>query len=185
MKEVVYITGNSHKAEYFRKIMGKDIHRMDIDLDEIQSLDLRTIIEHKAKQAYEKVNKPVIVEDTKLTFNAFGALPGPLIKWFLDELKPEGLCKLLDGYEDRSAVAGAAIAYYDGSELTVFERELAGRIADKPYGEDGFGWNKVFIPDESDITLAEMDEVTFKSYYHRVKAFTDLKAFLEQQEDMR
>ena len=61
----------------------------------------------------------------------------------------------------------------------IFEKELAGTISVKPQGDDGFGWNKVFIPEGSDITLGEMDEETFKSYYHRVKAFDELKRFLQ------
>jgi inosine triphosphate pyrophosphatase len=179
MKKIVYVTGNAHKSEYFAKIMGMDIKQMKVDVDEIQSLNLREVVKHKAYQAFELAKRPVIVEDTKMTFNALGALPGPFIKWFLDELGAEGLCKLLDGYSDRSAIAGAAIAYYDGSTLEIFEKELAGKISNKPEGTDGFGWNKIFIPEGSDMTLAEMDEVLFTNYYHKIKAFKELKKFLD------
>jgi len=41
-----------------------------IDLEEIQSLDLREIVEHKVRQAYDVVKKPVLVEDTSLRFTA-------------------------------------------------------------------------------------------------------------------
>jgi inosine triphosphate pyrophosphatase len=44
----------------------------------------------KCKAALAIVNKPVLVEDTSLCFNALYGLPGPYIKWFLDKLKPEG-----------------------------------------------------------------------------------------------
>ena len=182
MQEVYYVTGNPHKAEYFSKIMGMNIPQLSIDIDEIQSLNLCEIVEDKARRAYEVAKKPVIVEDTKLTFNALGALPGPLIKWFLEELGADGLCKILDSYEDRGAIAGAAIAYYDGVTMRVFERELLGKISEKPHGEDGFGWNKVFIPEGSSVTLGEMDEETFKQYYRRVKAFDELKHFLKEKE---
>ena len=179
MIKVVYITGNPHKAEYFSKIMGQDIDHMKVDVDEIQSLDLTEIVTHKVKQAYELVQGPVLIEDTKLTFNALNGLPGPLIKWFLEQLGAEGLCKILDPFDDRSAVAGAAAAYYDGHLLEVFTKEHAGKIALKPDGTDGFGWNRVFIPEGSDKTLAQMDEETFKSYYNKIKPFDELKAFLE------
>jgi len=179
MKDIVYVTGNAHKAEYFSKIMGMDIPHQKIDVDELQSLDLKEIVEHKARQAYAAVKKPVIVEDTRLTFNALGKLPGPLIKWFLEELGTDGLCSLLDNYNDRSAVAGAAIAYYDGQKLQVFEESLPGIIAEMPaQTKDGFGWNKVFIPDGSDITLAEMDEETFRGYYVQIKPFSQLSEYI-------
>jgi non-canonical purine NTP pyrophosphatase (RdgB/HAM1 family) len=176
---VVYVTGNEHKAKHFSEMVGMYIENVAVDIDEIQSLSLREIIEYKAKQAYDKVKKPVIVEDTKLIFNALGSLPGPLIKWFLDELKVEGLCKLLDGYDDRTAVAGAAIAYYDGVNLEIFEKELIGIIADKPKGKSGFGWNVIFIPNGSTQTLGEMNDVEFKKYYAKIKPFWEISKFLK------
>ena len=48
---------------------------MKLDLDEIQSLDLREIVEHKVRQAYEKCGKPVLVENASLEFTALGRLP--------------------------------------------------------------------------------------------------------------
>lgn len=48
---------------------------MKLDLDEIQSLDLREVIEHKVRQAHEKCGKPVLVEDVSLVFEDLGGLP--------------------------------------------------------------------------------------------------------------
>jgi non-canonical purine NTP pyrophosphatase (RdgB/HAM1 family) len=180
MKEVFYVTGNPHKAEYFSKIMEIEIPQINVDVEEVQSLNVRYIVEQKAKQAYALVKKPVIVEDTKLTFRALGALPGPLIKWFLEELGAEGLCRLLDGYDDRTAMAGAATAYFDGHTLRIFEREILGTIAVTPKGVDGFGWNKIFIPEGASMTLAEMDDDIFIAYYRKIKPFDELKIFLEE-----
>ncbi len=180
--DVVYVTGNSQKAKHFSKMVGIEIENMGIDIDEIQSLSLREIIEHKARQAYSQVKRPVIVEDTKLSFNALGSLPGPLIKWFLEELNVDGLCKLLDGYDNRSAIAGAAIAYFDGTNLEIFEKELIGTIVDKPRGNDGFGWNVIFIPDGASKTFGEMSEQEFKIWYVKVKPFAELKKFLHSLE---
>lgn len=179
MAEVVYVTGNPHKAQYFAKMVGIDIPHMSFDVDEIQSVDLREVVEHKARQAYALAKRPVIVEDTKLSFNAMGRLPGPFIKWFLEELGPEGLCTMLKGYTDRTAIAGAAIAYYDGVTLEIFEREMFGSIALKPAGDGGFGWNKIFIPEGSDKTLGEMEDKEFRKHYAKVKPFDEISAFLK------
>ena len=181
MKDVIFVTGNQKKAEYFSKMVGVDVPHMKLDVDEIQSTDLVEIITHKAKQAYEQAQRPVIVEDTRLSFNALGGLPGPFVKWFLDTLGDEGLCRLLDSYDDRSAVAGAAMAYYDGSLLEVFEKELPGTIADKPKGSNGFGWNRIFIPAGSTITLGEMTDDAFKKQYCKIKPFDELSAFLKSR----
>lgn len=175
----VYVTGNPHKAEFFAKMTQLDIPHVKIDVEEIQSLFLKEIVEHKARQAYSIVKKPVIIEDTKLTFNALGELPGSFIKWFLQELEAQGLCDLLTGYEDRSARAGAAIAYYDGLKMKIFERELGGIIVKKPAGSSGFGWNRIFVPDGAQTTLGQMSEDEFKKWYGLVKPFDELADFIQ------
>ena len=55
MQSITFITGNQKKADYLARYLGFPIEHQKIDLDEIQSLDLREIVEHKVKQAYEKV----------------------------------------------------------------------------------------------------------------------------------
>lgn len=66
---------------------------------------------------------PVIVEDTCLCFNALGGLPGPYIKWFLKKVGPEGLFKMLQGFDDHTATAMASFAYCDGdaNEIKLFK----------------------------------------------------------------
>lgn len=177
---VVYVTGNPDKAKYFARMTKMDIPHMSFDVDEVQSTSLSEIVEHKARQAYELAKCPVIVEDTKLSFKALGALPGPLIKWFFQELGDDGLCRLLDRYNDRTAFAGAAMAYYDGVNLEIFERELEGSIADSPSKNNtGFGWNNIFIPTGAKITLAEMSEKEFEKYYAKIKPFDEVVIFLK------
>ena len=56
-KEIIYITGNQKKAEYFASYIGHPISHLKVDLDEIQSLDLKKIVEHKVRQAYNEVKK--------------------------------------------------------------------------------------------------------------------------------
>ena len=175
----VYVTGNLQKAKRFSYMLGLDIDSVAIDLVELQSLDVRLIVEHKAREAYAKVKKPVIVEDTTLQFNALGALPGPLIKWFLEELKPEGLCRLLDG-KVRSAIAGSAIAYYDGASLEVFYKDAKGFISEHPRGSGGWGWDSVFVIGDGNKTNAEITELEYEQMYRSVKTFEELKAYLQK-----
>lgn len=75
LQKITFITGNAKKAEYLEKYLGFPVAHEKLDLDEIQSLDLREIVEHKAKQAYEKIGSPVLVEDVSLEFTALGRLP--------------------------------------------------------------------------------------------------------------
>jgi inosine/xanthosine triphosphate pyrophosphatase family protein len=86
MRSITFITGNQKKADYLARYLGFPIEHIKLDLEEIQSMELQEIVEHKVKQAYEKIKKPVIVEDASLEFTALGKLPGPFIKFFIEEM---------------------------------------------------------------------------------------------------
>jgi len=57
--------------------------------------DAEEIAREKALIAFNQAKKPVLVEDTSLCFNAYKGLPGPYIKWFLANIGPEGLAKMV------------------------------------------------------------------------------------------
>lgn len=180
MKELIFITGNQHKADYLAMWLGMPVEHIRLDLDEIQSLDLREIAEHKVRQAFEIVKRPVLVEDVALTFTAMGRLPGPFIKWFLGEIGRDGLCKLADGLADRKAEAAIEYALYDGKNMKLFSGKTSGTIADEPRGDSGFGWNPIFIPDGSDKTYAEMDETELHQFSMRGRAIEKLRDYLQK-----
>ena len=154
---LTFITSNSSKAEQLARHINFPILHKKLDLQEVQSLDLSEIVTYKVKEAYKILQKPVLVEDTSLTFLALGKLPGPLIKWFLQELNNEGLAKLLTGYTDRSALAEVKFALYDGKDLHTFDGSMEGSVAEKPKGERGFGWDPIFIPRGYTKTWGEMN----------------------------
>jgi len=181
MSNVTFITGNQNKADYLAKYLGHPVDHVKLDLDEIQSLDLREIVEHKVRQAYARIKKPVLVEDVSLEFTALGRLPGPLIKWFLEELELDQICALLDG-KDRSATGRCMFGYYDGTRLEFLEGVLPGRIADKPAGDNGFGWDKIFIANGYNVTRALLGEEDYQKVYLQIRPFAQLKKFLESLE---
>jgi inosine triphosphate pyrophosphatase len=183
-QDLLFITGNQHKADYLAKWLGIPLKHHKFDLEELQSLDLRQVVEHKVRQAYALAGQPVLVEDVALTFTAMGRLPGTFIKWFLEEIGPEGLAKLADGLPHRQAVASIIYAYYDGTETHFFEGQTAGTVAPSPRGESTFGknsWNGIFIPQGSDKTYAEMTDDELRPFSHRFQAIAKLEAFLKQQ----
>lgn len=176
--DVTFITGNANKAKYFSQIIGEPIRHQAVEVHEIQSLDLREVVAQKAKDAYAVIQSPVLVEDTSLVMNSLGRMPGTFIKWFLDELGLEKVCRLADISDDRSAHASAAFAYYDGKRLEFFVGGMDGTIPEHPRGDEGFGWNPIFIPETGDKTMGEMTEQEFERVYTQIKAFDKVKAFL-------
>ena len=95
VNDLTFVTGNAAKAEQLRWHLPIPLHHQAVDLPEIQSLSLEEVVGHKAREAYKVIGSPVLVEDTALSFEALKGLPGPLIKWFLQELGNDGLCRLL------------------------------------------------------------------------------------------
>ncbi|PIR68212.1 non-canonical purine NTP pyrophosphatase [Candidatus Nomurabacteria bacterium CG10_big_fil_rev_8_21_14_0_10_35_16] len=177
MKKITYITGNQNKADFLESYLEHPIEHRKIELHEIQSLDLLEVVKHKVRQAYQHVGGPVVVEDTGLEFVALGKLPGPFIRFFVEELGYENICQLLEG-KDRSAIGRCIYGYFDGENEAYFEGVLEGSVAEKPAGENGFGFDKIFISKGYDVTRASLDDEEYKKTYMTLKPIAQLKIFL-------
>jgi len=77
---------------------------------------IESIAKEKCQLAAKQLGTAAITEDTALCFDAMGQLPGPYIKWFMEELGHEGLNRMLSGWEDKSARAVCTIAYAPGPD---------------------------------------------------------------------
>ncbi|MDO4773539.1 MAG: non-canonical purine NTP pyrophosphatase [Candidatus Saccharibacteria bacterium] len=176
----LFITGNQHKADYLAQLLAMPIEHRKLELEELQSTSLEEVVEHKTRQAYELVGKPVLVEDVALGFAALGGLPGPFIKFFTElDGGLEKLCRMLDEFDDRRAVAACVYGYYDGQEMRLFRGELTGAVAQSPRGDGGFGWDKIFCPDGySGRTRAELSPEENTATYLRLKPIEEVGAFL-------
>ncbi|XP_063698703.1 inosine triphosphate pyrophosphatase [Culicoides brevitarsis] len=184
-KVLTFVTGNAKKLEEIKAILGTtfplDITSVKIDLPEWQG-EIDEISIKKCQEAAKHVNGPVVVEDTSLCFNALKGLPGPYIKWFLDKLGPEGLHKMLEGWEDKSAEAVCTFAYCEGgdSEVKLFQGRTQGKIV-FPRGSRDFGWDPIFQPTGYEKTYAELPKEEKNKISHRFRALDQLRDhFLKQ-----
>ncbi len=172
-----FVTGNAGK---FREIQSfiPSIEQLKLDLDEIQSLDPQTVIAHKLEQAAKAQAGAFIVEDTSLSIDCLGGLPGTFIKWFQEAVGIQGIADLAAHYEDQSATARTVIGYRDeAGESHYFTGEIRGRIS-LPRGEQGFGWDPIFIPEGHDQTFAELGPQVKGTMSMRRRATEQLQAFL-------
>ncbi|MFA6073738.1 MAG: RdgB/HAM1 family non-canonical purine NTP pyrophosphatase [Candidatus Woesearchaeota archaeon] len=187
-----FITGNKNKFLEAKSILGSviDVEQLNIELDEIQEIDARKIIEHKLNEALKKnkelknkeldKNKEFIIEDTSLYIDCLNGLPGPLIKWFLKALGPKGVYELTKNLENQRAVAKNLIGYSDAQgKLHFFEGEITGMIVE-PRGETTFGWDPIFVPDGYDLSFAQMSKEEKNKISHRKKALDKLVEFLNK-----
>ena len=172
-----FATSSSAKFNEFRRILGIGTEQLNVELEEIQAIDVSAVVIHKAMQAYEKVTSPVIVEDTGLYINAFGGFPGALVKWLLKSIGNEGIVKMLNNYEDKSAYAESCICLYNGNKPTIFSGRANGIIT-APKGENGFGWDPIFMAKGK--TFAEMTDAEKDAVSMRRIAIEKLKSYISE-----
>jgi len=185
---VTFVTGNKKKLEEVKQILEAgdelpfELTNKKIDISEMQG-DVFDIAKEKCRLAAKEVDGAVLTEDTSLCFNALNGMPGPYIKWFLEKCGHDGLNKMLDGFDDRSAFAQTIVAYSAGpdKDVHVFEGRTDGKIV-SARGPLDFGWDPIFEPNEGDgKTYAEMTKEAKNAISHRGRSFAKVREFLLKQ----
>lgn len=178
--KLTFVTGNEHKAREAALTLGVEIERVKLELDEIQSLDLRAVVEHKVRQAYAQIGRPVIAEDVSLAIKQLNGLPGTFIKWFENGIGSQGVADLLSK-EDRSVDYVVGYGYFDGNKFEYAEAVTHGTIAEKTTGESGFGFDNIFIPAGYAQTFAELGEEMKMKIGSRPRALLALRDLLNSR----
>ncbi|XP_026738462.1 inosine triphosphate pyrophosphatase [Trichoplusia ni] len=186
-RTITFVTGNAKKLEELRAILGGnfplEIISHKLDLPELQG-EIDEVSIKKCQEAARRLKRPVLVEDTSLCFNALKGLPGPYIKWFLEKLEPEGLTKLLTGWEDKTAKAVCTFAYCDANnenlDVMLFQGVTNGQIV-SPRGTRDFGWDCVFQPEGYSQTYAELPKTEKNKISHRYRALEKFKSYFTEK----
>lgn len=170
----VFVTGNIGKLREAERLLGRPIEHVRLDLPEIQSLDLRQVLEAKADAAWRQLGTPLLVDDTGLELAALGGFPGPLVKWLLESVGAGGIGDLAARLGDPRAVARCGLLYADGERRVLAEAAVAGEIVPAPVGGHGFGWDPVFRPAGATGTYAELSDAVKDRIGHRGEAWRRL-----------
>ena len=169
----VFVTGRPEKALEAQRL-GFPLERVDLDLPEPQALEPAQVAEAKARAAFERLGRAVLVEDSGLAVEAWGGFPGALVKWLEKSARLEGIARMLDPFPDRSARAVCAIVYFDGEILHAARGVAEGSIAPSPRGTEGFGWDALFVPEGGNRTFAEMTPAEKDRSSHRGRAWAEM-----------
>jgi dephospho-CoA kinase len=174
----VLVTGNPGKLAEARRIAGPALEAVVLDLPEPQSLDMLEILEAKAAAAWQRVGRPLVVEETGLELLAMRGFPGPLVKWMLHAMGADGVARTALALGEPTAVARCMLLHFDGQTRTLAEGETRGALVLPPRGEGGFGWDPVFLPDGETRTYGELDGAVKDRISHRGRAWRMLLAKL-------
>ncbi|MCC5982534.1 MAG: RdgB/HAM1 family non-canonical purine NTP pyrophosphatase [Oceanicaulis sp.] len=136
----------------------------------------------KARASAKASGTVALADDSGLEVNALGGDPGIYsARWAGPDRDFQLAMRTVEeklqasGSPDRSArfVCALALAHPDGAEL-VFEGEVSGHLVWPPRGENGFGYDPVFVPHGHEVTFGEMDPAAKHAMSHRANAFRKL-----------
>ena len=196
MKKVALSTDNKNKIKeifdilnkYDFKIVTKSELGVTEEFEEIYDT-LEGNSKLKAEKLREYCSYAVLADDTGLFVKALNGEPGVLSARYAGEhgdsdANRKKLLKNLENKTDRSAYFKTVMVFVDenGKEY-VAKGILKGTISLEERGENGFGYDKIFVPENMDKTLAEIAPEEKNKFSHRKRALEDLKNILGDKYD--
>lgn len=195
---VVLATRNSHKVAELRRILAEaGVGAELVGVDEFE--DVPDVAETGATFAENALLKahavaaatrlPAIADDSGLCVQVLGGMPGIFsARWSGHHGDDEAnlelvLAQLADVPDDRRSAAfvcAAAVAVPDGGEHVV-EGRLTGRLLRRRRGENGFGYDPIFVPAGEERTVAELGDAWKTANSHRARAAAALAAALPRR----
>jgi len=187
--EIIFATNNENKLKEIKHILGdsftllslKDLN-IEEDIPENEpTLEGNAI--YKARYIHKSTGMNVFADDTGLEVDALNGQPGVWSARFAGENKDsnaniEKILSLLANQENRKARFRTVIALIFNNKEYFFEGIVTGNIIREKRGNEGFGYDPVFIPENKNLTFAEMDLDEKNTISHRARAFEKLREFL-------
>jgi XTP/dITP diphosphohydrolase len=192
--QLIVATRNTHKTREIGQILGSGSAVRDLTTHpEIsETTESGTSFEENAKLKAIAVSKKlpglVIADDSGLEVEALGGAPGIHSARYAgaNASDKEKIAKLLRQLAKADAKSDQRRARFhcvlavarDGQILATVEGVVEGKIAERPRGSRGFGYDPIFIPDGLQETFAELPEELKNNMSHRAKAIRKLQAKL-------
>lgn len=191
MDKIVFATNNEHKLREIRAILHDETEVLSLsdigchtDIPETaDSLEGNALI--KAHYVYDNYGYDCFADDTGLEVEALNGEPGVRTARYAgdDQDSQANMRKLLremKGKDNRNARFRTAIALILDGEEHLFSGEVRGTITTEPMGDKGFGYDPVFIPEDTGKTFAQLGEDVKNHISHRARAVAKLTEFLNK-----
>ena len=189
LRKLVFASNNKHKLEEARAILGDKFEVISLaeigchdDIPETaNTLEGNALI--KARWIKDKYGYDCFADDTGLMVEALGGSPGVYSARYAGEhcSFADNINKMLSemsGKENRKAYFATVVALLMGDEMYTFEGKVDGFIATEPHGDGGFGYDPIFIAEETGKCFAEMSADDKNAISHRGRAMRKLADFL-------
>lgn len=160
--KITYVTGNKYKIELAQRILGPlgvEIAQKKIYCPEIQDNDIVNVSKFSARYAANELGIPVIKNDSGLIIDSLNGFPGPYTSYVEDTITEEGILKLMEGNSNRNAYFIEVISYCEPNKEPIsFISKTMGSISFEKREQYGWSFDKIFIPQGEEKTLAEFED---------------------------
>jgi len=191
MKELIFATNNKHKLSEVRpmlegKVLIHSLSEIGLDGDIPETADtLEGNALQKAQWVYERTGRDCFADDTGLEVDALGGAPGVYSARYAGEgcSFDDNMNKLLaamQGMENRQARFRTVVCLLQNGQPHYFEGRAEGHILTEKHGTEGFGYDPIFQPNESNVPFAQMDMQAKNKISHRGRAMAKLIEYLKQ-----
>lgn len=193
MSKILIASNNKNKIKEIQTTLGEtecpellSLNDFGITADILE--DGNTLEENaliKAKYVFKLLNIPTVSDDTGLFVDALNGEPGIYSARFAGEdASYDDNCNLLlsklknVSEENRTARFESVICYFiNDDEYYFFKGVCQGKIIESKTGENGFGYDPLFVPDGISKTFAELSDMEKNQISHRAKALEKFKEF--------
>lgn len=156
MNRVTFVTGNSWRHDEAKRLLaGVDVVWARLTLDKPSGTEiLEEIATARVKDAYSQLGLPCFVENTGMYLDDHAGQPGTRFKKLFLELGEAEFARRFGGSRGMTRVVVAYTA--NGQDVSLFEGHSEGTLLDKPRGGHGYGWDRLWVPNGYERTLAEL-----------------------------
>lgn len=187
--KIVFATNNAHKLSEVGAVLGEGYQLVTLrevgiteDIPETgQTLDENA--SQKARYVWERTGLDCFADDTGLEVEALGGAPGVRSARYATDghdfaANNRKLLAELEGVSNRRARFRTVISLIEGGVERQVEGVVEGVIAESESGNEGFGYDPLFIPDGYDRTFADMSAEVKNAISHRARAVANLVKLL-------
>lgn len=175
--QLTFATGNPGKIREARARLaplGHEVEQWDRGYPELQADTLQAVAAFGLEHVEGRIDPPFLLEDAGLFVDALDGFPGVYSSYVFETLGWDGILTLLTGKEDRSARFKAIVGFHDGEQHRFFEGVVEGTIAKEGRGEQGFGFDPIFVPEDHGRTFGQMSLEEKGKLSHRRRALDQL-----------
>lgn len=187
--KLIFATHNRNKAHEIQAMMPKGIEVLTLDeihcFEEIPETEktLEGNATMKAQYIVDEFNLNCFADDTGLEIDALNGEPGVYSARYAGESRDANanmdlVLEKMTGQANRKAQFRTAIALYWDGEMYLFEGIVKGTILTEKRGKDGFGYDPIFEPENSEKSFAEMSLAEKNTISHRARALKKMIDFL-------